>query len=138
MLTRGKHLAAHLGLSRQVRYERCDATHPDGLQSLSPPPDLVVVSGFYETLTDDAAVCRSLLDLRAILPAGGTLLLTTQVWHPWLALAANVLPDRHGKPWIISVRSLARMERWVREAGFCHRQSHMEPHGWHAVIECTG
>jgi SAM-dependent methyltransferase len=137
-LTRGRHLAAHLGLSRHMRYEHGDTTSADGLHSLGTPPDLVVVSGFYETLTDDAAVCRSLMELRAVLPTGGTLLLTTQVWHPWHELAANVLPDRHGKPWITCVRPLSRMERWVREAGFHHRQSHVEPHGWHAVIECSG
>ncbi|MGN6758554.1 MAG: class I SAM-dependent methyltransferase family protein, partial [Thermomicrobiales bacterium] len=94
----GQALAAALGL-RAVRFERGDATDPADLARLAPTPHIVVASGLYELLTDDAAVQRSMCGVRAVLPTDGAFVFTTQVTHPQLDLIANVLPNRHGEPW---------------------------------------
>lgn len=135
-LAQGRRIAAEMGLADRVRYERGDATSPADLAQVSPAPDIVVVSGLYEILTDDAAVCRSLCAIRAILPPRGMLLFTTQVRHPQLELIANVLTNRHGEPWVMGTRPLARVERWAREAGFRSVGSELEPNGLFAVTRC--
>lgn len=136
-LEQGRQLAAGLGLTEQVRYEPGNATDPADLAQIRPAPDLVVVSGLYEILTDDAAVCRSLRGIRTILAPGGALLFTTQVQHPQLELIANVLTNREGKPWVMGTRPLARVERWAREAGFHSVDSTLEPNGLFGVTHCV-
>lgn len=135
-LTQGQRLAAELQFANRVSYERGDATDPDDLARVTPRPDIVIVSGLYEILIDDAAVCRSLLGIRTILSSGGTLLFTTQVAHPQLTLIANVLHTHDGRPWVMGTRPLARVERWAREAGFSGVESELEPHGLFGVTRC--
>ncbi len=132
---KGQQLANALGLTENVTYEMSDATESSALSQIR-RPDIVVVAGFYEMLTDDAAVCRSLLGLRALLCAGGILLFTTQVRHPQLELIANVLNDSKGKPWIMRPRPLPRVERWAREAGFSNIESDLEENAIFSVTQC--
>lgn len=136
-LAYGERLATELWLADRVRYELGDATSPQELATVSPTPHIVVVSGLYEILNDDAAVCQSLLGIRAILPDDGMLLFTAQVNHPQLELIANVLTNRRGKPWLMGTRPLSRMERWAREAGFSQVSSELEPHGLFSITQCV-
>jgi len=128
----GRTLAHDLGL-RRVTFARGDATDGDELATLTPQPQIVIASGIYEILTDDAAIQRSMRGVRALLPAGGAFVFTTQVMHPQLDLIANTLPNHRGEPWIMGVRSLATIEGWAREAGFVGVQSVVESHGLFAV-----
>ncbi len=136
-LAQGQRQAAQLRLADRVTYEWGDATLPADLARVSPAPDIVIVSGLYENLTDDAAVCRSLLGIRTILAPGGVLLFTNQVAHPQHELIANVLTNQRGQPWIMGTRPPARLERWAREAGFNHIYSEREPHGLFSITRCV-
>jgi len=80
--------------------------------------DVVVVSGLYEILTDDAAVRASLAGIRALLPPGGLIVLTGQPRHPQLRFIAGVLTHRDGRPWIMRPRPVHELERHLTEAGF--------------------
>ena len=51
-----------------MEFQIGDVTDAATLMRLSPQPDIVVGSGFYELLTDDAAVPASVEMIRAILP----------------------------------------------------------------------
>ncbi|MGN6757997.1 MAG: class I SAM-dependent methyltransferase family protein, partial [Thermomicrobiales bacterium] len=133
----GRALAATLGL-RAVRFERGDATDPADLARLTPTPQIVVASGLYELLTDDAAVQRSMRGVRALLPAAGAFVFTTQVTHPQLDLIANVLPNRHGEPWVMGLRSVRQVEAWARVAGFATVRTEVERHGLFAVTLAMG
>lgn len=135
-LTVGQRQAAQLWLADRVTYAWGDATLPADLARVSPPPDIVVVSGLYENLTDDAAVCQSLLGIRTILAPGGVLLFTNHVAHPQLEFIANVLTNGRGQPWVMGTRPLARVERWAREAGFSNMRSELEPHGIFSITRC--
>ncbi len=136
-IAEGRRIASHFWLSDRIHFERGDATNPDDLARVAPQPDIVIASGLYEILNDDAAVCRSLAGVRTLLRDGGILLFTTQISHPQLKLIANVLTNRHGQPWVMGTRSLARVERWAREAGFSSVGSEMESHGMFAVTQCA-
>ena len=136
-LAQGRALAKELGLER-ARFERGDATDPVDLARVSPPPHLAVASGIYEILTDDAAIRRSMRGVHALLPRDGALVFTTQVSHPQLDLIANVLPNRHGEPWVMCTRPVALVESWARHAGFREVRTELEPHGLFAVSVARG
>jgi SAM-dependent methyltransferase len=117
-LHRGADLAAARGLAR-IRYEVGDAFDPAPAEAaLGGRPDLIVVSGLYELILDDDLVRRSIGRLRELLAPGGTLVFTTQVEHPQLAMIAGVLTNRDGEPWVMRCRSVGEVEAWARAAGF--------------------
>lgn len=135
----GEALARALGLrAGHCRFERGDATDPVDLARVAPPPQLVVASGIYEIIADDAAIERSMRGVHGLLPADGTFVFTTQISHPQLDLIANVLPDRTGNPWVMGTRSVAQVEGWARRASFRAIQTEIEPHGLFAVTVARG
>lgn len=136
-LRQGAALARALGL-RAARFECGDATDPRDLARIAPPPHLVIASGIYEILTDDAAIRRSMRGVHALLPADGAFVFTTQVSHPQLDLIANVLPNRDGEPWVMGTRPVGRVEGWARDAGFREVATATEPHGLFAVTVARG
>jgi SAM-dependent methyltransferase len=133
----GTALAVELGL-RNVRFERGNATDPADLATVSPQPQIVIASGIYELLTDDAAIRRSMEGVYAILPVDGVFVFTTQIRHPQLDLIANVLPNRSGAPWIMHTRTIGDVERWARQAGFTSARSAIEPNGLFALTVARG
>ncbi|MGB0712431.1 MAG: bifunctional alpha/beta hydrolase/class I SAM-dependent methyltransferase [Gammaproteobacteria bacterium] len=116
-LSEGRDLAADHGFT-QVKHETGDAFDPASIASLTPAPDIVVVSGLYELFADNGAVLRSLRGIRAVLPEHGRLIVTNQPWHPQLELIARTLPNRDGQPWVMRPRPAAEMNALLREAGF--------------------
>jgi SAM-dependent methyltransferase len=113
----GRTLAAQRRLTN-VTYRRGNALDPAELLAIRPRPDVVVVSGLYEILLDDAAIRTSLSGIAALLPPDGMLVLTGQPRHPQLGLIRNLLRHRDGSPWVMRPRSVETLERWCRAAGF--------------------
>jgi SAM-dependent methyltransferase len=135
-LAQGRALARQRGLSN-IRYERGDALDP------KPPepgeaPDVIVVSGLYELLLDDATIRASMARLRGLLAPGGTLVFTTQTRHPQLEFIANVLPNRDGELWRMKCRAVAETEEWARQAGFAELGSEREEVGLFTVTRASG
>jgi SAM-dependent methyltransferase len=95
----------------------------DAISGRAPSADVVVVSGLYEILTDEAAIRTSLRGIGEALLPGGLLVLTGQPWHPQLKTIAMLLTHRDGSPWRMTLRSTATLERWCREAGFTDIQT---------------
>jgi SAM-dependent methyltransferase len=132
-LRRGRELAAARGLS-QIWYETGDAFDPAPTDaSLGGPPDVIVVSGLYELILDEHVIRNSMATLRKLLTPGGTLVFTTQIRHPQLELIANVLPNRHGQPWVMTCRPLAEAESWAADAGYHPVTSVAESNGLFTV-----
>ncbi len=113
----GRTLAAERGLTN-VAYRQGNALDPAELVVIRPRPDVVVVSGLYEILLDDAAIRASLADIAALLPPHGILVLSGQPRHPQLELIRNLLHHRDGSPWVMRLRSVETLERWCHAAGF--------------------
>jgi 2-polyprenyl-3-methyl-5-hydroxy-6-metoxy-1,4-benzoquinol methylase len=131
-LEEGQYVAEQAGVESQITYvygnafQLVDASNNALLEEV---PDVVVVSGLYESIADDAVVCQSLLQIHTLLRPNGHLLVTTQPSHPRQEIVANVLSDQRGEPWVIATRPLPRMKRWMREAGFHTLTSDEEPEG---------
>jgi hypothetical protein len=137
-LRRGAELAAARGLSDLIHYEVGDAFDPAPTeQALGGRPDVIVVSGLYELILDDELVRRSLGRLRELLAPGGTLVFTTQVEHPQLAMIAGVLTNRDGEPWVMRCRPVGEVESWARAAGFDAIDSRAERVGLFTVTTAS-
>jgi predicted O-methyltransferase YrrM len=136
VLAQGRRLAAEKGLSARVTFIQGDATSLT-LDMLGKQPDIVLVAGWYELLPEDAMVCRSLMNIRALLSTHGLLLFTNQVWHPQLDLVPPKSTNKRTKLTFTHIaRPVARMERWAREAGFRVVKSSRESLGHYSITQC--
>lgn len=127
-LALGRTLAASRGL-HNVRYVHHDALDAVALEAIRPRPDVVVVAGLYEILTDDDAVRGSLRGVAGLSPPGGLLVLTGQPRHPQLEVIARLLTHRDGTPWRMRLRSAVTVEDWCRETGFVDIQTQGDSQG---------
>jgi len=133
-LDEGRRRAADLGL-RNVRFESGNAFDPKALAALSPRPDVVVVSGLYEIIPDDALIRPHFGHIRRCLSPDGTFIFTAQPYHPQLEMIARVLPGLDGRPWVMRLRSLELLHRWAREGGFTRWDALGDP--WEIFFVCT-
>jgi SAM-dependent methyltransferase len=115
-LARGRERAAALGL-RHVTFERGDALDRAALLALAPRPDLVVASGFYDWITDDATVQRSIARVAETLAPGGRFVLTHQTANPDLAFLNAVFTDFNHAPLTMKMRDVATVHGWLTAAG---------------------
>ncbi len=95
-----------------------DAFDRASLATVTPAPNIAIVSGLYELFPDNTRVATSLLGLADALPDGGWLIYTNQLWHPQLEMIARVLDNREGKRWVMRCRPQMEMDALVRSAGF--------------------
>ncbi|MEU0956312.1 class I SAM-dependent methyltransferase family protein [Streptomyces niveus] len=128
-LAQGGRQAAERGLTG-ISYAYGDALDP---APASPAPDIVVVSGLYELLLDEAVIAASVARLRGMLAPGGVLVFTTQTHHPQLEFIANVLPNRDGVLWEMECRPVELAEQWAAQAGFAEVASRRESVGLFTV-----
>ncbi|MET4922864.1 class I SAM-dependent methyltransferase family protein [Streptomyces sp. PSRA5] len=128
-LAQGGRQAAERGLTG-ISYVHGDALEPT---PSSHAPDIIVVSGLYELLLDDAVIAASVARLRGMLAPGGVLVFTTQTHHPQLEFIANVLPNRDGVLWEMKCRPVELAERWAGQAGFAEVASRRESVGLFTV-----
>lgn len=115
-LSRAQALAQSLALPHQIDYQQADAFDPDSYQEQE-AYDVVLVSGLYELVAENAPVLTSLQGIAQLLKPGGYLIYTAQTWHPQLAMIAKTLNDHQGKSWVMRPRSQAEMDALVRSIG---------------------
>ncbi len=113
----GRRLASEMNL-KGVTFEQGDAFNRGSLATLSPRPQIAVVSGLYELFSDNAVVLTSLRGLHEVLEERGYLIYTNQPWHPQLELIARVLVNQEGQPLIMRRRTQEEMDDLVRRVGF--------------------
>jgi SAM-dependent methyltransferase len=116
-LEQGRALAASLELSN-VTFEPGDAFDRASIASVTPKPNIAMVSGLYELFHDNEMVQQSLAGLADVLQPAGHLIYTGQPWHPQLEMIARVLTHSDGRPWIMRRRTQRELDELVRAAGF--------------------
>jgi len=135
-LRRGRDLA-NLYRLENIRYELGNALDEASVQAIRPQPTIIIASGFYELVNDDALIQRQMQINRKALAAGGSFIFTTQVNHPQLKLIAGALNNREGKPWVMVNRPVAETERWARQAGFESVRSVLAPPGLYTISSAS-
>jgi len=127
-IAQGRSLALARGVGC-VDFAVHDALDPAALAATSPVPDVVVASGLYEIVTDDAAVRGSLRGVHALLAPGGLVVVTGQPRHPQLRFIAGVLTHRGGRPWVMRPRPIVELEGYLAEAGFADAHTTADSQG---------
>jgi len=131
-LARGRESAAARGLTN-VTFEKGDALDRDGILALKPRPNLAVASGFYDWITDDEMVRRSIVIVAEALEPGGRFVVTNQVAHPDLAFVSAVFTDFHHQPLRMKMRPAAAIETWLRESCLTPERTLVDRHGYYSI-----
>ncbi len=129
-------LARELGVT-QVTHESGDAFDPSSIETLSPQPNVVIVSGLYELFDDNAVVLRSLRAIHDQMPEGGPLIYTNQPHHPQLELIARTLCNRNHEAWVMRLRPQSEMNALVKQAGFEPQTSSIDDGGIFTVTTAS-
>ena len=131
-LERGRAEAARRGLP-SVSFERGDALDREAILALRPRPNVGVASGFYDWITDDDTVRRSIAIVADTLEPGGHFVVTNQVAHPDLAFVSAVFSDFNRQPLRMKMRPAATIEAWLMEAGLAIERTLADAHGYYSV-----
>jgi ubiquinone/menaquinone biosynthesis C-methylase UbiE len=97
------------------------------------PFDVLVSSGFFDILTDEADVERVLDAGAAGTRPGARWVLTVMERHPRLDLLREVLVDFEGRPWVAVARSIEEVMRLAETRGWQLDSVDRESHGFFAV-----
>ncbi len=115
----GRKLIKERGFEAIAHMEEGDAFNEDSLASITPQPDLAIVSGLYELFPDNALIMRSLSGLARAQKPGSLLIYTNQPWHPQLEMIARALTShRGGQAWVMRRRSQGEMDQLIEKAGY--------------------
>lgn len=115
----GRKLIKDRGLEAIAHMEEGDAFDEENLASITPQPDLAIVSGLYELFADNALINRSLSGLARVQKPGSLLIYTNQPWHPQLEMIARALTShRDGQAWVMRRRTQGEMDQLVEKAGY--------------------
>jgi SAM-dependent methyltransferase len=131
-LARGREEAARRGIPG-ITFEQGDALDRDSILALRPRPNLAVASGFYDWITDDELVRRSIGILAEALEPGGYLVVTNQSGHPNLEFVSAVFPDLRHQPLQMKMRPASTIESWLREAGLVVERTLQDSRGFFSV-----
>lgn len=118
---------------KNIRFELGDAFNLDLLLRVSPRANIVVSSGFYDWITDDELVRKSLLYYYTILEDKGAIIFTNQADHRQMELVSTVFVDFNKKPLRMKVRPPELMNQWAKEAGFRNLETSMDKWGLYSV-----
>jgi SAM-dependent methyltransferase len=115
----GRKLIKERGLEAIAHMEEGDAFNEESLATVTPQPDLAIVSGLYELFPDNALINRSLSGLARVQKPGSLLIYTNQPWHPQLEMIARSLTShRGGQAWVMRRRTQGEMDQLVEKAGY--------------------
>jgi SAM-dependent methyltransferase len=131
-LAEGRAEAARRGLAH-VTFEQGDAFDPEQLARVEPRPNVVVSSGLYDWIHDDALVQRSIRMVHDALEPGGWFVVTNQASHPDLERAQALFTDQWMKPLDMRMREPRLLERWLSEAGFAVERTLADARGHYSV-----
>jgi len=129
----GRRGAAERGLAGRVRFVKGDALSAEFLAGLQAAPNIAVTSGFYDWITDDEVVRRSMALLHDRLPGGGCLVFTNQSGHVDLEMVEEVFPDFRGRPLRMVTRPGERVNGWAEAAGFAILRTARDEAGHYSV-----
>lgn len=130
-LAQGREAAKRLGLD--VVFERGDALDREAILALAPRPNLAVASGFYDWITDDEIVRRSIAIVGEALKPGGWFVVTNQAAHPNLGFVTAVFDHFDHERLRMKMRSASTVEGWLRAAGLETERTLSDGHGYYSV-----
>lgn len=131
-LDEGQEKAKILGLDN-IEFKLGDALNSDSYKLLRRTPDIIVSSGFYDWITDDEIIKKSIRIIYDNLKTGGYFVFTNQSGHVNLEMVQEVFSDFNGDPLRMTIRSADLMNTWTREAGFTVLETISDKAGYYSV-----
>lgn len=130
----GRRRAEKAGL-KNIRFEKGDAFNLEMLSGVSPKPDIVVSSGFYDWITNDELVKKSLQYAYRILEDKGLVIFTNQASHLQMELVSRAFLDFNQEPLRMKTRPAELINGWARDAGFKNLQTVLDKWGLYSVTK---
>jgi SAM-dependent methyltransferase len=130
----GKAQAERAGIGN-IRFEKGDAFNREMLLKVLPRPNLVVSSGFYDWITDDALIKKSFIYCAQILEKGGMMIFTNQAGHRDLELVSAAFVDFNQAPLRMKTRPAQTINEWAKEAGFQNLETAIDKWGLYSVTK---
>lgn len=132
-LAAAQQLATALALNHTIEYQCRDALSPDSYPVDEPLQDIVVVSGLFELVSENAPVLAALQGIQRQLHPGGHLVYTGLPWHPDWVRHARILNDRRGEPLQMRLRPQVELDALVASIDCRKVLSLIGPGGVHTV-----
>lgn len=115
-LKEGSKKAAGMNLSA-IEFKKGDALDPASF-NFQKKPDIMVSSGFYDWITDDELVKKSMKIIYNALPKGGYFVFTNQSGHVNLEMVSEVFTDFNHDPLRMKIRAASLINSWAEDIGF--------------------
>lgn len=130
----GKKKAAERQI-KNIRFQQGDAFNRAALWKITPRPNIVVSSGFYDWFTDDTKIIESMRIVFDMLEPGGYFVLSNQMAHPKLEFTQAVFTDFNHKPLQMTMRSKEKISQWLRDIGFNIDKILIDERGYYSVFK---
>ena len=101
-----------------VRFEIADAGDAAAIRQLMARPDIAICSGFYELLTNDAAVAKSIEMIAGLLSDNGRFILSHQNAVPKLGWAGKIFGGFSGEHQKMKMRPASEIASLLASHGF--------------------
>ena len=128
----GNEKAAAAGLEN-LSFEQADAFDENSYTSLAESNDIMISSGFYDWITDDSLVKKTMSLIRKSLKEGGFFVFTNQSGHVNMEMVSQIFVDFNKQPLHMTVRDAELINGWAREAGFQIIKTLSDKWGYYSV-----
>ena len=131
-MNEGKIYATEMHLSN-IEYKVGNALEQSSFDELEQGPNIIVSSGFYDWITDDEIVKKSMQLIYDNLPADGYFVFTNQSGHVNLEMVSKVFEDFNHKPLEMKVRNAELINQWAQEIGFKILEIKSDKFGYYSI-----
>jgi len=131
-LEEGKINAKSLNLTN-IDFIAGNAFESDSFADLEKTPNIIVSSGFYDWITDDELVKKSMQIIYDNLPSGGYFVFTNQSGHVDLEMVSKVFQDFNHNPLEMKIRNADLINGWAKEIGFKIQKTKSDNRGYYSV-----
>lgn len=104
--------------STKASFTNFDVFKGIAAQSFAKKPNIIIISGLFELYENNQSVQFVINNMYELLENDGYIIYTGQPWHPQIELIANLLNNRHGKPWQMRRRIQSEIDELINSAGF--------------------
>lgn len=116
---------------KRVNFEKGDAFDSNSLLSHRPRPNLMVLTGFYDWISDDSKVIESLDLVHQVLDTDGYFILANQM----STSHDGVFSHFENEPLKLTIRPKEKIHHWLEDEGFVVEKTLCDPNGFFSVTK---
>ena len=128
----GRRQASERGINN-IRFMQGDAFNLEELKKVSPRPNIVVSSGFYDWITEDDLIKRSFQYSYEIMQDKGKMIFSNQASHKQMELVSKAFVDFNHMPLRMKIRDPELLNLWAEKTGFKNLETRLDQWGLYSV-----